>query len=193
MKYKIKILPPSPDALFAQREDGLTHSAFSLELSLYTALRDGDEALEKAVSFGFPVILKAAAGGGGRGMRRCDNEEEVRLQFQLVKNEAKKAFGNEDIFIEKFLVEPKHIEVQILADKHGNVYHLGERDCSLQRRYQKVVELYPNTERSSRAQKYLDEFGTAEADTANPDDAADENTRDTTTGDTGDTDIPGIE
>ena len=66
-----------------------------------------------------------------------------RRQFQLVKNEAKKAFGNEDIFIEKFLVEPKHIEVQILADEHGNVMHLGERDCSLQRRYQKVVEYAP--------------------------------------------------
>ena len=80
---------------------------------------------------------------GGRGMRRCDCEEDVRREFELVKNEAKKAFGNEDIFIEKFLVEPKHIEVQILADEHGNVMHLGERDCSLQRRYQKVVEYAP--------------------------------------------------
>ena len=106
-------------------------------------LRNGDEALEKAVSFGFPVILKAAGGGGGRGMRRCDTPEEVKPAFELVKSEAKKAFGNDDIFIEKFIVEPKHIEVQILGDQYGNVMHLGERDCSLQRRYQKVVEVAP--------------------------------------------------
>ncbi|SHI06372.1 pyruvate carboxylase [Sporobacter termitidis DSM 10068] len=108
-----------------------------------TPLKDAGEALEKAKSFGFPVILKAAGGGGGRGMRRCDTAEEVEPAFNLVKSEAIKAFGNDDIFIEKFLVEPKHIEVQILADKHGNVLHLGERDCSLQRRYQKVVEFAP--------------------------------------------------
>ncbi|MEA4954001.1 MAG: pyruvate carboxylase [Pseudoflavonifractor sp.] len=106
-------------------------------------LKDADQAVEKALAYGFPVILKAAAGGGGRGMRRCDSENEVRTNFQLVKSEAKKAFGNDDIFIEKYLVEPKHIEVQILADQYGNVVHLGERDCSLQRRYQKVVEFAP--------------------------------------------------
>lgn len=106
-------------------------------------IKDGEEALRLAKSFGFPVILKAAAGGGGRGMRLCNSEEEVIPSFELVKGEAKKAFGNDDIFMEKYLVEPKHIEVQILADKYGNVRHLGERDCSLQRRYQKVVEFAP--------------------------------------------------
>ena len=106
-------------------------------------LRDAEDAVEKAVSFGFPVILKAAAGGGGRGMRRCGSPEEVRTAYELVHSEAEKAFGCGDIFMEKYLVEPKHIEVQILADQHGNVYHLGERDCSLQRRYQKVVEFAP--------------------------------------------------
>ena len=106
-------------------------------------LQDAEDAVEKAVSFGFPVILKAAAGGGGRGMRRCDSPEEVRTAYELVHSEAEKAFGCGDIFMEKYLVEPKHIEVQILADQHGNVYHLGERDCSLQRRYQKVVEFAP--------------------------------------------------
>lgn len=106
-------------------------------------LKSGEEALEKAISFGFPIILKAAAGGGGRGMRRCDKPEEVIPAFELVRNEALKAFGNDDIFIEKFLVKPKHIEVQVLADNYGNCYHIGERDCSLQRRYQKVVEFAP--------------------------------------------------
>ena len=106
-------------------------------------LKDADEALAKAKEFGFPVILKAAAGGGGRGMRLCEKPEDVAPAFELVSNEARKAFGDDSIFMEKYLVEPKHIEVQILADEHGCVRHLGERDCSLQRRYQKVVEFAP--------------------------------------------------
>ena len=106
-------------------------------------LKDGQEALEKAREYGFPIMLKAAAGGGGRGMRRCDNEDEVLKAFDLVKGEAAKAFGDDSIFIEKFLEQPKHIEVQILADQYGNVVHLHERDCSLQRRFQKVVEFTP--------------------------------------------------
>ena len=101
-------------------------------------LESREAAQKLAMEFGFPVILKAAAGGGGRGMRRCDTVEEVGTNFDMVKAEAKKAFGNDDIFMEKFLVEPKHIEVQVLGDEHGNVVHLYERDCSLQRRYQKV-------------------------------------------------------
>ena len=106
-------------------------------------LKSGEEALEKAREYGFPIMLKAAAGGGGRGMRRCDTPEEVIPAFNLVKGEAAKAFGDDSIFIEKFLERPKHIEVQILADQYGNVVHLHERDCSLQRRFQKVVEFTP--------------------------------------------------
>ena len=106
-------------------------------------LKDADEALEKALEFGLPVMLKAAAGGGGKGMRRCDTPDEVKASFSLVQSEAQKAFGNGDIFIEKFVSEPKHIEMQMLADEHGTVMHLGERDCSLQRRYQKIVEFTP--------------------------------------------------
>ena len=144
----IKFIGP-PSHILAQMGDKLAAKATAIACGVpiipgsTQPLRDADEAVEMAVSYGFPIILKAAAGGGGRGMRRCDNEEDVRREFQLVKNEARKAFGNEDIFIEKFLVQPKHIEVQILADEHGNVMHLGERDCSLQRRYQKVVEYAP--------------------------------------------------
>ncbi|MCL2400789.1 MAG: pyruvate carboxylase [Defluviitaleaceae bacterium] len=102
-----------------------------------------EDALQKAAEYGFPIILKAAAGGGGRGMRRCNNEEELTVAFPLVQSEALKSFGNGDIFMEKYLVEPKHIEMQIIADKHGNVVHLFERDCSLQRRHQKVIEVAP--------------------------------------------------
>ena len=144
----IKFIGP-PSHVLAQMGDKLAAKATAIACGVpiipgsTVPLKDADEAVAKALEYGFPIILKAAAGGGGRGMRRCDTEEDVRREFQLVKNEAKKAFGNEDIFIEKFLVEPKHIEVQILADEHGNVMHLGERDCSLQRRYQKVVEYAP--------------------------------------------------
>ena len=103
-----------------------------------------DEALKKANEYGYPVILKAAAGGGGKGMRKVTNDDELKTVFPLVESEALKSFGSGDIFMEKFLVEPKHIEIQILADKHGNIVHLYERDCSLQRRYQKVVEIAPS-------------------------------------------------
>ncbi len=106
-------------------------------------LTSREEAVKLALEFGFPVILKAAAGGGGRGMRRCDSVEEVLVNYELVKSEALKSFGNDDIFMEKFLVQPKHIEIQVLADEHGHVAHLYERDCSMQRRYQKVVEFAP--------------------------------------------------
>ncbi len=106
-------------------------------------LASAAEAKELAAKYGYPVILKAAAGGGGRGMRLVNTPDELGAAFGLVKTEAKKAFGNDDIFIEKYLINPKHIEVQILADTHGNVLHLYERDCSVQRRYQKVVEYAP--------------------------------------------------
>lgn len=101
------------------------------------------EAVDLANTFGYPVILKAAAGGGGRGMRLANNDRELEEAYEMVKSEALKAFGNDDIFIEKYLMNPKHIEIQILADQYGNVVHLFERDCSVQRRYQKVVEYAP--------------------------------------------------
>jgi len=102
-----------------------------------------EDAVKRAKEYKYPIILKAAAGGGGKGMRRVDSDEELKNVFPLVQSEALKSFGNGDIFMEKYLVNPKHIEIQILADKHGNVVHLFERDCSLQRRYQKVIEVAP--------------------------------------------------
>ncbi len=101
------------------------------------------EALEYAEKFGYPVILKAAAGGGGRGMRLVNSPDEMGTALSTVKSESLKAFGSDDIFMEKYLEEPKHVEVQILADSYGNIVHLFERDCSVQRRYQKVVEYTP--------------------------------------------------
>lgn len=102
-----------------------------------------EEAREIAEYCKYPVILKAASGGGGRGMRVVLRPEDLADQLELVKNETRKAFGNDDIFIEKYLEKPKHIEVQILGDKAGNIVHLYERDCSIQRRHQKVIEFAP--------------------------------------------------
>ena len=107
------------------------------------AITSDEEAVEFAKVAGYPVMLKAAAGGGGRGMRIVHNEKDLIPQFRSAQNEAVKAFGNGDIFIEKYIEEPKHIEVQVLGDKYGNAVHLYERDCSVQRRHQKVVEFTP--------------------------------------------------
>ncbi len=103
-----------------------------------------EEAVSEAKRIGFPVMLKAASGGGGRGMRVVPEESEIAGSFLDAKNEALKAFGDDTIFIEKFIENPKHIEVQILGDNYGNIVHLFERDCSVQRRFQKVIEIAPS-------------------------------------------------
>ncbi len=102
-----------------------------------------EEALAFANEFGYPIMIKAALGGGGRGMRVAHNEEEAKEGYVRAKSEAKASFGNDEVYVEKYISNPKHIEVQILGDTHGNVIHLFERDCSVQRRHQKVVEVAP--------------------------------------------------
>ena len=104
---------------------------------------DPDEIRATAERIGYPVIIKAAGGGGGRGMRVVRNADEVVDAVRLTKTEARQAFGNDMVYMEKFLETPRHIEIQVLSDKHGNAIHLGERDCSLQRRHQKVMEEAP--------------------------------------------------
>lgn len=101
-------------------------------------------ALSEAQRIGYPLMLKAAAGGGGRGMRVVRNDEDLKKSFHEARSEAKNAFGDDTVFLEKFVENPKHIEVQIAADHHGNIVHLYERDCSVQRRFQKVVEIAPS-------------------------------------------------
>lgn len=108
------------------------------------ALHSEEEALTAAEKIGYPVILKASAGGGGRGLRVCRNADTIRRMLPLAVGEARKAFGNDAVFIEKYIEEPHHIEFQIVADKHGNILHLGERDCSIQRRHQKLIEIAPS-------------------------------------------------
>ncbi len=107
-------------------------------------IEDADEAVKIASEIGYPVMIKASAGGGGKGMRIAWNDDEAREGFQSSKNEAKNSFGDDRIFIEKFVTQPRHIEIQVLGDKHGNCIYLGERECSIQRRNQKVIEEAPS-------------------------------------------------
>jgi acetyl-CoA carboxylase biotin carboxylase subunit len=107
-------------------------------------MRDMDEALSVAQGIGFPVIIKATAGGGGKGMRIANDAETFGQHFSLAQNEALSAFGNGDVYVEKYLSRPRHVEIQILGDQHGRVVHLGERDCSVQRRHQKLIEESPS-------------------------------------------------
>ena len=118
-------------------------------------LKDVDDALAQAGRIGYPVMLKATSGGGGRGIRRCDNDKELRQNYQRVISEATKAFGSAEVFLEKCIVNPRHIEVQVLADSHGNVVHLYERDCSIQRRNQKLIEVAPSPQLSERQREYI--------------------------------------
>ena len=114
-----------------------------------------DEALEWAKSVGYPVILKAVAGGGGRGMRICRSATELPGLYQQASTEAANAFGNGDLYMEKFIERPRHIEFQVLADEHGNVMSLGERECSIQRRHQKLIEEAPSLQVSPKLREEL--------------------------------------
>ena len=105
---------------------------------------DINEAISIARDIGFPIMLKAAAGGGGRGIRFCENARDIKKQFPRVVSESAKAFGNSDIFVEKCILNPRHIEVQILGDSRGDIIHLFDRDCSIQRRNQKLIEIAPS-------------------------------------------------
>lgn len=109
------------------------------------AVEDMDEAKKIALEIGFPVLIKASAGGGGKGMRIVEDPESISEQLTLAMNEARSAFGDASVFIERYVKSPRHIEIQVLADKHGNVVHLFERECSIQRRHQKVVEEAPSS------------------------------------------------
>ncbi|MFZ5609860.1 MAG: acetyl-CoA carboxylase biotin carboxylase subunit [Pseudomonadota bacterium] len=117
----------------------------------------GEEAARLAREIGYPVLIKAAAGGGGRGMKVVERPEDLAAAMAAARTEAKKAFGDDTVYMEKFLKTPRHIEFQILADSHGNVIHLGERDCSLQRRHQKILEEAPSPTLSAKERERMGE------------------------------------
>jgi len=140
---------PSPDAIRnmgskTQAREAMIAADVPVIPGSDGALGSIEEALELAHGMGYPVMLKAAAGGGGRGIRRCDNDAQLKENYSITQREAMAAFGSDELFMEKCIIEPHHIEFQILADAHGNVVHLFERDCSIQRRNQKLVEIAPS-------------------------------------------------
>ncbi|MEP3244487.1 MAG: acetyl/propionyl/methylcrotonyl-CoA carboxylase subunit alpha [Sneathiella sp.] len=148
-KEKIAFIGPGKKAI-ASMGDKIASKKLALEAGVNTVpghmdlIDDADHAVKISLEIGYPVMIKASAGGGGKGMRVAWNDDEAREGFQSAKNEAISAFGDDRIFIEKFVVDPRHIEIQVLADKQGNCIYLGERECSIQRRHQKVIEEAPS-------------------------------------------------
>jgi acetyl-CoA carboxylase biotin carboxylase subunit len=146
---QIKFIGPPASAMHAMGDKNSARASARKAGVSVTPGSDGiveteADALKLARKIGFPLMIKAVAGGGGRGMRAAHNEASLAPMFHAAKTEAEKAFGNGDVYIEKLIVNPHHIEFQIMADSHGNVVHLGERDCSIQRRNQKVIEECPS-------------------------------------------------
>ena len=148
-EHGIAFIGPSPEHL-SMMGDKVRAKEMAVELGLPIvpgsagAVTEDGEAIEVAESVGYPVLIKAAAGGGGKGMKLAYSRGEMSESLSLARNEARAHFGNDAVYIEKYLSHPRHIEIQVLADSHGNVVHLGERDCSLQRRHQKVLEEAPS-------------------------------------------------
>lgn len=145
----IIFIGPSPDAIYKMgnktvaRQIALKHK-IPMAMGSPGSIADEDEALKHAARIGYPVIIKAASGGGGRGMRIVRQASEMEKMFSLASREAEKAFNDPSVFIEKYIENPKHIEFQILGDMHGNIIHLGERECSIQRKHQKLLEEAPS-------------------------------------------------
>ncbi len=144
----IVFIGPPPDAMAAMGEkvparDRMRESGVPVVPGT-GALVDIEETVIAAADIGYPVLIKASAGGGGIGMRVAHDETELRASYDTAKSTAQRAFGNDTIFLERYLEEPRHIEIQVVADTHGNVIHLGERECSIQRRHQKIIEEAPS-------------------------------------------------
>ncbi|MEQ8958548.1 MAG: ATP-grasp domain-containing protein, partial [Coleofasciculus sp. C2-GNP5-27] len=147
--HQISFIGPSPEAMRAMGDkstakETMQRAGVPTVPGSEGLLNSEREAITLAKDIGYPVMIKATAGGGGRGMRLVPDESAMSRLFQAAQGEAEAAFGNPGLYLEKFIVRPRHIEFQILADSHGNVIHLGERDCSIQRRHQKLLEEAPS-------------------------------------------------
>ena len=159
-QHKIKFIGPSSE-LIKKMGDKIEAKKIARSLGLpivagsETGIKDINEAKRIAKKVGFPVLIKAAGGGGGKGMRIVHSEDKLEENIKIAQSEAKKFFNNEEVFIEKFFENPRHIEVQILSDGKNNTVHLGERDCSVQRRYQKIIEESPCPVINDEQRKYL--------------------------------------
>lgn len=145
----IKFIGPDPEAILKMGDkttarDTMKEAGVPVVPGTDGIIEEVDLAAKKANEIGYPVIVKATAGGGGKGMRVVHSEKELRKAITLAQQEAQANFGNSGVYLEKFLEKPRHIEIQVLADEYGNVIHLGERDCSIQRRYQKLIEEAPS-------------------------------------------------
>ena len=148
-KCGIEFIGPSPKAIEmlgdkACAKETMKNAGVPVIPGSEGAVRTNEEALQWAEKIGYPLLVKASAGGGGRGIRRINSKEELIPQVEIARQEAKSFFGDDAVYMEKLILNPRHIEIQILADKLGNVIHLGERDCSMQRRNQKVLEESPS-------------------------------------------------
>tara|TARA_B100001248_G_scaffold99611_1_gene74042 strand:+ start:510 stop:1844 length:1335 start_codon:yes stop_codon:yes gene_type:complete len=159
-EHKIKFIGPSPE-MIEKMGDKATAVSTMNQAKVPTIPGSGgiveleDDALKISNKIGFPVMIKASAGGGGKGMRAVWNKAEFSKNWASAKQEASAAFGNDDMYIEKLIEEPRHIEIQIIADQYGNVSHLSERDCSIQRRHQKLTEETPSPFMNSRLRKKM--------------------------------------
>ena len=162
----ITFVGPPPGAIEAMG-DKITSKKIAQDAGVSTVpgymglIADADEAVKISTEIGYPVMIKASAGGGGKGMRIAWNDDEAREGFERSKSEAASSFGDDRIFIEKFVVEPRHIEIQVLADQHGNCVYLGERECSIQRRNQKVIEEAPSPFLDAATRKAMGEQSVA--------------------------------
>lgn len=161
-KCRIKFIGPSPEVIArmgdkSEAKKSMRKANVPVTPGSEGLISDIDEATRLAEEIGYPVIVKAAAGGGGRGMRVAHTQIALSTALATAQAEAEKAFGNAGVYIEKYIENPKHVEVQILADEHGNVIHLGERDCSVQRRHQKLIEESPCPVMDEKSRKKLGE------------------------------------
>jgi acetyl-CoA carboxylase biotin carboxylase subunit len=164
----IKFIGPSPEVIDmmgnkAKARTKMIEAGVPVVPGSDGLITDAEHAVVLAKEIGYPVLMKASAGGGGRGMRIAYNDEECRKGFETARSEAKVAFGDDSMYMEKFVENPKHIEFQILADEHGNVVHLGERDCSVQRRNQKMIEEAPSALISEELRKAMGDASVAAA------------------------------